>query len=226
MYRDCLCRVGAGQADKQSLTGHGCLLSPDLAITAWHVFGDLCDDQGFAWPVIAKHDGLFRCDVVLAEKKADLAVLRAIEQIHDVDIGEAAKVYPTIGPDPTRQGMAVGYMSTFEKTDAETKTKRTYNLFSSAHNSLMVASPALSWVLSGGFGEAGFSGCPVFLPNANLIGVMGKGWTTGIRNELASHFQEEDVSMIYSAPVYMPITQYKEQLDKVISESGENAEQE
>ena len=164
LYHLCNCAVGGGPASDRRgrIFGRGCLVSPTHVITATHVVKPL------ARQTFTRRDGLFGAEIVFADEQYDVALLRATERIETWD-NEPVSQFPPLCDRLPEIGMLVGYMGTLHKTNAVTGKSRGYTYFAANYVSFRNDS---SWILGGGFGESGFSGSPVFLPNGNLIGVM------------------------------------------------------
>lgn len=120
-----------------------------------------------------RRDGLFAAEIVFADEQYDIALLKATERIETWD-NEPPSQFPILSDRLPEIGMLVGYIGTLRKTHAVTGKSRGYTYFAANYVSFRDDS---SWILGGGFGESGFSGSPVFVPNGELLGVI-SGSTT------------------------------------------------
>src|SRR4051812_24450569 len=74
------CQVGGGSRSVEgNLHGMACLLDNRHVLTARHVYTET--QARYSWPVVLKHDGLFRCELALESAAYDLMVLRTTQQI-------------------------------------------------------------------------------------------------------------------------------------------------
>ena len=179
-YEMVFCNFGGGSPDiKGKLHGLSCLLSPIHVLTAAHNVRNAMEK--YAWPVVSKFDGLFKCESLWASEEWDIAILQATDLISPAN-HETPDRYPVISYQPIKLGMTVGYLSWLHKNFVSRRSMVKY--FSSAHVAFRGESEEghSRWDLSSGFVEPGFSGTPVFLPDASLVGIVVGATTMAQKN--------------------------------------------
>lgn len=101
----CKCNVGGGSPQvRGKLYGMGCLLDQNHVLTARHVWSKIQPE--YSWPIVLKHDGLYKCQVVFEDQDADLLVIRATEKIVACELAPPLK-YPNLTVDAPFIGKTV-----------------------------------------------------------------------------------------------------------------------
>jgi hypothetical protein len=207
-YWNLVCSIGGGSPTiKGKLHGKGCLLSPNHAITALHVVTGMV--QRYKWPVIMKHDGLFKCEVMLQSNELDIALLRATEKIEDFSLDQPSG-YPTVASSNPFLGMSVGFIGVIS-LEGESKNER-HTTFSQASTSYFFVDERHKgprFALTGGLIQQGFSGGPVFTANLELVGliVMSQRFALDMEHPLAS---------LYNLPVMSALSPLKKQIATIL----------
>ncbi len=150
LYYSLLCHVGGGTDTLEGrLHGTGCMLSDNHALTANHVIEEM--SRRYTWPVIAKYDGLFKCEIVHSSAEHDIALIHASEKIAPSRLSRPIR-YPKLSEDTPTYGMTVGYYSILSKDDPGGRPT-SHTFFSSASLSFFFNhNSSLKWGLSNGFG--------------------------------------------------------------------------
>ncbi len=165
------CSVGGGSPGVTGkLHGMGCLLTDNHVLTAWHVWREI--QQKYAWPVVVKYDGLYRCELVFEQRDADLLVLKAVEKKVDVTSAPPSR-YPRLSAGTPFLGKTVGYLASLRIQEPDYKGDHTY--FSPSCLSMFMRDTpgrAVHVALAGGLIQKGFSGGPVFEENGDVLGVL------------------------------------------------------
>ena len=167
-YAPLVCQIGGGSATVEgSLLGSGCLLSPTQFITARHIVHNI--PKHLTWPVVLKHDGLFRCEISYESVEQDISILRITDLIESV-ISASPTEYPVWPTSLPSLGMEVGYVG---KLHLPGSNPRMY--FARSVVSMLASnSPAHGYkcMLSDAVFESGFSGSAVFTPDGQLHGII------------------------------------------------------
>ena len=167
----CKCNVGGGSPEVQGkLYGMGCLLDQNHVLTARHVWSTI--KPGYGWPVVLKHDGLYKCQVVFEDQDADLLVIRATEKVVACELTPPPK-YPNLTVNAPFIGKTVGSMASLKVHGLDNEEGSTYFSMSSL-SMFMSGTPgkALHIAMTGSLIQRGFSGGPVFEENGDILGVL------------------------------------------------------
>jgi hypothetical protein len=171
-YWDLQCYVGVGSLSSQgSVDGIGCLLAPDIIITARHIFNNT--RQLNKWPVVAKFDGAFKCSIIYESKAHDIALLKTVEKVDNLEHRKPSK-YPVVSTKRPSLGNTAGYLSRLY-TYKQTGGTDSYSYFSQGCISFMHPGDADNisfYGLTGGIIQRGFSGSPVITADGKLIGII------------------------------------------------------
>jgi hypothetical protein len=170
-YWSLKCNVGGGNdVQKGKLHGLGCLLTPRHILTAGHVWENISDR--YSWPVVLKHDGLFRCTVLHHDPGIDLMLLQCTDKLAPGELSEPAS-FPAVYPDFPWWGQSVGFLTSLHLTMTGPKP-RSCTSFSQASVSMFVNDEESRnlFVLDGGTIQKGSSGGPVFTAKGELVGVI------------------------------------------------------
>jgi hypothetical protein len=169
------CFVGwNSKQDGIKFSGSGCILTPDVAVTALHTLRPIPFPG--ASPILNKHDGIYHGTIEVAAEDEDIAVIRIGARITGLQKNhQAPKSYPLLPTAPPAIGMSVGYLARITFTDG---TGAPY--FAPAALSAMVpldppykgSAPPLRCMLSDGIIQSGFSGSAVFSPDGVIHGVL------------------------------------------------------
>lgn len=172
LYYNLMCDVGGGSAHIQgSLFGTGCLISQQHVLTARHNVIPLHHEC--SWPVILKHDGLWKCKIIFESQTHDLAVMEATDLVQEVSLRGPAG-FPLLPTTPVDLGMTVGYLARMRYPDHNGNETRN-TCFSQSSVSMMNVQPndgPTFWMLGDGFIQSGFSGGPVFSADGTLHGLI------------------------------------------------------
>lgn len=170
-YLPTLCSFGGGDTQtKGRLHAHCCLLSPTHVLTAAH-----CVEMAtttYSYPVVSKHDGLFRCELLYSHPTLDVAILETTANLATTD-RTAPRTYPNYLPVELNFGMQIGYITWLRKRDSSGDFKM-YQYFGCGYTAFLGPSSDNTprWVLSNGLIESGFSGSPAFTADGQLVGVV------------------------------------------------------
>jgi hypothetical protein len=196
--------------EEGKLHGMGCVLDARHVITARHVYKEI--QNLYSWPVILKHDGLFKCEIVLDSAAYDIMVLRTVELVAESD-HPAPEAYPELSEKLPFVGMNVGLISSLQLYQTiEDSTMHTY--FASADVAFFQRGDegkGISFALSGCIIQKGFSGSPVFRSDGSLIGVLIQALS--FRAEF-----HDTKAPIYTLPVMSPIAPLHCQISALLRE--------
>ncbi len=165
LYKQCATSVyGVTTQRKLGRFGQGCLLSPIHAITCEHVVSEI--ERRGSQILVVQPDGFFHCKVLFRDAASDIAIIETGASFHPFN-QLPCEVFPGFSRQIPSLGMTVGYPAKLFKNGADNK-EHAYPYCSS----YLFESDTPLWVLSGGFAEGGFSGCPVFKPDSELLGLI------------------------------------------------------
>jgi hypothetical protein len=167
----CKCNVGGGSPDvKGRLFGMGCLLDNYHVLTAWHVWGGI--QQEYAWPVVLKYDGLYKCQIVFEQQDADLLIIKTTEKITDCELNRPSR-YPQLSANTPFLGKTVGSIALLNTQEVD--GEKSYTYFSMSCLSMFMGGTqgkACHIAMTGSLIQKGFSGGPVFEENGDIVGVL------------------------------------------------------
>ena len=206
LYGGLNCQVGGGSpTTKGKLHGMGCLISPCHVLTALHTLTQT--EILYEWPVVFKHDGLYRCEITLESKEYDVTMLQTTEKLDDADFAPP-EGYPSILPSKPFLGLSVGYIAALHlhKPDGE-DTRHT--CFSQAFVSMLLreGGEGERYALSGGIMQPGFSGGPVFTAEGKLVGIVVKSI------QFAADAKHPTLS-VYTLPVMTSLYPLKDRIEQ------------
>jgi len=164
----------------------------------------------YEWPVIQKHDGLFKGEVLLKSREYDVALLVAREKLADFSITEP-KAYPSIAASTPLLGLSVGFLNVID-LGGETDKKR-HIAFSQASISYFFedeTDKGIRYALTGGFIQHGFSGGPVFTSDLELVGLI-------VMSQRFALDMEQPLMSIYNLPVMSPLASLKNKIETIIA---------
>jgi len=203
-----MCSVGGGSgANDGQLHGMGCLLTSDYVLTARHVWTTIQDR--YRWPVVLKHDGLFRCQIVFESEVQDLLFVRAIERVGESSARPPPSEYPSYSDRRMFIGDEVGFISRLMVPDTvESATQ--YTCFSHGYVSFMLrdSGEGTRFAISSTLIQEGFSGSPVFYQDSSLAGVLVQ--TISFRPDF-----HNPRAPLYTLPVVSPIDTVMEQISAI-----------
>jgi Trypsin-like peptidase domain len=181
-------------------------------ITARHLIEHV--GKKYEWPVVFKHDGVFKCRILFSAWNFDVALLEATERLEPASFDEPAE-YPRLFSEMPSWGMTVGYLGslrTLERGGIE--NHGTY--FSAAHISTFLPGgddKSRYYLLTGGVVQRGFSGGPVFTPSSELLGL--------VIQSLRFLGDPQDLrSAVYTLPVITPLAPFIGEISKYVSSSS------
>lgn len=161
------CSVGGGSSSiKGYFHGMGCVLDDYHVLTADHCWSEI--EDRYEWPVVARKDGLFRCEIGYKSIDLDILVLRSVDKLADC-VSSDFNEYPKITESPVFLGSLVGFMSSL-KLDESSHTH-----FAMGVISMMLPSEnsqSINFAISSTVIQHGFSGSAIFRPDGNIIGVL------------------------------------------------------
>ena len=196
------CQVGGGSRTQEGgLHGMGCLLDDHHVLTACHVYAEI--QTQYSWPVVLKHDGLFRGEIPWQSEEYDLMVLRVTGQIAAAS-GRAPAAYPVLSQELPFIRMRVGFISALHIPRAMHDTSR-HTSFASADISFLFmpeGGRGESYALSGCVIQRGFSGSAVFRPDGSIMGVVIQ--TVSFRADF-----DNPSAPIYTLPVMSPLSRFR-----------------
>jgi hypothetical protein len=207
-YWNLVCSVGGRSPTLEGkLHGKGCLVSPDHALTALHTVDAML--RSYKWLVVMKHDGLFKANVSLRSDDLDVALLGVEEKISDFTLPTPVG-YPTIMSANPFLGLSVGFIGTIS-LEGETENERhiTFSQASTSYYFKDKRSNGLRYALTGGFVQQGFSGCPVFTADLELVGliVMYRRFPLDINEPRGS---------IYNLPIMSSLASLKKDIETIL----------
>ena len=169
LIEPCLCQIfGVKPDDEIVVMGAGCLLAPNLVISARHLFTDAVKAGGELR--ISNRAGTYSADLVWKDPVLDVAVFRTTASLSKTDQTTPTS-FPKLATVLPEQGMLVGYMATLRREGGPVRNNKYFSSGFVSHLSHL-NSPAVNYVLGAGFMEGGFSGGPVFQSDGSLIGVL------------------------------------------------------
>lgn len=201
MYWPLLGKVGGGTKEALgTLHGAGCLLSSTLLITARHVWREI--ESQYEWPVIGKHDGLFRCTIEHEDALQDVLILRTTERIIESKGLNGPQTYPKVSTSLPALGESVGILTRLDLNDREEGPVR-FTAFSEASVAICLkqGSGPTHLMLSCGLFQSGSSGGPVYSPNGTLIGIIVQSMQFALEVKNPS-------SLKVTAPIIAPVYLY------------------
>jgi S1-C subfamily serine protease len=203
LYWNILCSVG----DSARVYGQGCMLTPNHAITALHVIKNQATQN--QRPTIMKHDGLFKCEVLLQSDQFDIAVLLAKEKIKSCELDQPIG-YPTIASSTPFLGATIGYIGRLHVNAKE--GERTHTVFSQAVISYLFndkKKDGMRCALSGGIIQGGFSGGPVFNQKSELVGLI-------VMSQQFPIEMGHPEYALYTLPIMSPLIFLKKDIESII----------
>jgi hypothetical protein len=180
----------------------GCVLDEKHVLTARHVWSEI--QNKYSWPVVAREEGLFKCEVVFESKAHDILVLHAVKLIHEIrdDDNKPKRIssYPILSNKRPFLGCSIGFMSNL-KMHITIEETEVHSHMAVGNISMLLPDKekdVLNFSLSGTVIQKGFSGSAVFLPDGKIIGVIIETIS------FAADFHNPK-SVIYLLPVMAPL---------------------
>ena len=184
------CHVGSSES---GASGLGCALSPAFVLTAHHVY------QGNGPPVVVNTGGLWRCSVVREWVEDDLALLRKEEKIKTAG-ADPVGTFPGWSTRMPSLGQSLGFL-------ASLRGPRLRTYFGQGHIAFFDGEEGLRFGLAGALVQRGFSGGPVFDPDAKLVGVLVEAYQFPTNLEPPT---------LVSMPLFSPIARIAPQLQQLV----------
>ena len=209
IFWDVNCQVGGGKNQKQGLHGMGCEVSPLHILTARHVWEET--SAQYDYPIVMKHDGIFRSEVAFESADHDLLLLKCKKKISDCNF-QKPQSYPKIFGKSLSLGVSVGYITALHLPQPSGDTSR-HTCFSSTSVSFDFKDAKTQTrliVLGGGIMQKGFSGGPVFTVDGSLVGIIVQSLQFATD---CGHFSATS----YTLPVMSPLFPFKSKIESLIS---------
>lgn len=213
MHWDAQCIVGGGGAAvAPKIFGMGCLITPEIGITASHVYRSI--EANFSFPVVGRFDGWFRSEILFDSPQHDVMILRTIEKIKDRPGQPRPTRFPGLLRTPMRLGSVVGYLARLRMPNSQGgETGHTYFAHGSASSLLPADGNTIRVLITGGVVQKGFSGGPVFLPDGELVGVIVEALRFPID-------PAAPLLTVHNFPIATPLAPVQREIQQVLADAG------